>query len=119
MHHPPFPTGLAVLDQIGLADADAFGAIIARNPQVERIAAGHVHSAMQRRFHGTLAMTCPSTAYQMFPDLGRPERLAIVFEPSSCLVHVWRDSTGLVTHTSLIGEYGPAKEIHDGEKWLV
>jgi 3',5'-cyclic-AMP phosphodiesterase len=119
MHHPPFLTGLVVLDQIGLADADALGAIIARHPQVERIVAGHVHSTMQRRFHGTLAMTCPSTAYQMFPDLGRPERLGVIMEPPSCLLHVWGDSTGLVTHTSLIGDYGPIKELHDGEKWLV
>ncbi len=53
MHHPPFLTGLAALDQIGLANADAFAAVIARHPQVERIVAGHVHSMMLRRFHGT------------------------------------------------------------------
>ncbi len=118
LHHPPFSTGLAVLDQMGLEGADALGAIIARHPQVERVVAGHIHCAMQRRFHGTLAITCPSTAHQMFLDLQRPERLAVVMEPPACLLHVWRDTTGLVTHTSLIGEYGPVKEIHDGEKWL-
>jgi 3',5'-cyclic-AMP phosphodiesterase len=114
LHHPPFPTGLHVLDHMGLEGADAFCAIVARYPQVERIVAGHIHCAMQRRFHGTLAMTCPSTAHQMYLDLQRVERLAVVMEPPACLLHVWRETTGLVTHTSLIGEYGPVTEIHDG-----
>jgi Icc protein len=118
LHHPPFLTGLQVLDHMGLTGADALGAMVARYPNVERIVAGHVHRAMQRRFHGTLAMTCPSTAHQVVLDLQRAERLAVVMEPPACLLHVWRDATGLLTHTSLVGEYGPVKELHDGEKWL-
>jgi len=118
LHHPPFPTGLPIFDRIGLTNADAFGAIVARHPQIERILAGHVHSTMLRRFYGTLAMTCPATAHQMLPDFAQPERLAVVYEPPACLLHVWRDDTGLVTHTSLIGERGPVTLIHDGEKWL-
>jgi 3',5'-cyclic-AMP phosphodiesterase len=39
MHHPPFLTGVAALDEIGLLDADAFGDVIARCPQVEAIVA--------------------------------------------------------------------------------
>jgi Icc protein len=103
---------------MGLEGADAVGAIVARYPHVERIVAGHIHCAMQRRFQGTLAMTCPSTAHQMYLDLQRVERLAVVMEPPACLLHVWRETTGLVTYTSLIGEYGPGTAIHNGEKWL-
>lgn len=118
MHHPPLLTGLTVFDQIGLADMDAFGTIIARAPQVERIVAGHVHAAMLRRFHGTIVMTCPATGHSMLPDVQQPERLAVRMEPAACLLHVWRDSTGLVTYTSVIGEHGPLIDLHDGEKWL-
>ena len=118
MHHPPFPTGLAPFDQIGLANADMLGAVIARHPQVERIVAGHVHSTMLRRFHGTLAMTCSSTLYQMFPDLYQTERLSAILEPPACLVHVWREATGMLTHTSLIGDYGPLVDLHDGTNWI-
>lgn len=118
MHHPPFLTGLKIHDQNGLTDADAFGAVVARHPQIERIVAGHIHTAMMRRFHGTLAMTCPSTAGQLFPDLHQPERLVVVEEPPVCLLHVWGESTGLVTHTSLIGDHGPAKMLHDGHYWV-
>jgi 3',5'-cyclic-AMP phosphodiesterase len=119
MHHPPFLTGLTVLDQIGLTNADALGAIVARHPQIERIVAGHVHMTMLRRFGGTLAISCAATAHQMLPDVQQPERLAVVMEPPTCLLHVWRDSTALVTYTSLIGDHGPVCTIHDGEKWLL
>jgi 3',5'-cyclic-AMP phosphodiesterase len=119
MHHPPFPTGLAAFDQIGLANADAFGAIVARHPQIERIVTGHVHMTMLRRFRGTLAMSCAATAYQMLPDVRQPERLAVVMEPPTCLIHVWRDDTALVTYTSMIGDHGSVRTIHDGEKWLL
>jgi 3',5'-cyclic-AMP phosphodiesterase len=106
LHHPPFATGLMALDTIGLTGADALGAIVARYPNVERIVAGHVHMALQRRFHGTLAMTCPSTAHQLLLDLQQPQRLAVVMEPPACLLHVWRETSGLLTYTSPIGEYG-------------
>jgi Icc protein len=40
LHHPPFPTGVQVFDQRGLEGAEAFGAIVARYPNVERVVAG-------------------------------------------------------------------------------
>ncbi len=118
MHHPPFHTGLPVFDEIGLVDAPALGAIIARHPQVEAIVAGHIHSTVQRRFHGTIALTCGSTKHQMLPDLRRQVGLATVMAPPACLLHVWRDSTGLLTYTSPIGDHGPVALLHDGQRWL-
>jgi hypothetical protein len=60
---------------------------------------------MQRRFHGSLAMTCPSTAFQLVFDFNQPERFTVAMEPPACLLHVWRAGTGLLTHTSLVGDY--------------
>jgi 3',5'-cyclic AMP phosphodiesterase CpdA len=117
MHHPPLHTGLAVLDSIGLTNSADFAALIARHPQVERIVAGHLHMAIQRRFAGTLAMTCPSTQHTLLPDFARPERLTALMEPPACLIHVWDASTGLITYTSLIGDH-PTVELHDGTRWL-
>jgi 3',5'-cyclic-AMP phosphodiesterase len=97
MHHPPFLTGIPVYDDIGLLDAEAFGAVIDRHPQVEAIVAGHLHATMTRRFHGTVAMTCASTNHQMLPDLTAEKVLAAVMEPAACLVHEWREQTGLHT----------------------
>lgn len=118
MHHPPFRTGLHVFDQIGLSGADALGELVARHPQVERIVAGHVHSAMLRRFGGTVAQTCPATAYQLLPDVQQHARLEVVFEPPACLLHVWGEDSGLLTYTSQIGEHGPRVVLHDGNTWV-
>jgi len=119
MHHPPFRTGLPVFDEIGLVDTEALGAIIARHSQVEVIVAGHVHTAALRRFHGTVALTCGSTRNQMLLDLRRQAGLAAVMAPPACLLHVWRENTGMLTYTSLIGDHGPVMLLHDGQRWLL
>jgi 3',5'-cyclic-AMP phosphodiesterase len=118
MHHPPFPTGFGVFDAIGLRDASEFGAIVARHTQIERILAGHAHWSMVRRFHGTVAMTCPATTASLIPDFRRLAQLAIVSQTPACLIHVWSEDTGFVTYTSQIrGELEP-ELIHDGTRWL-
>lgn len=119
MHHPPFCTGLPVFDEIGLVDAAALGAIIARYPQIEAIVAGHLHSTVLRRFHGTVALTCGATTYQWLPDFERPVGLAAVLTPPACLLHTWREGVGLLTYTSpIIGDSDPVTLLHDGHHWL-
>jgi len=54
----------------------------------------------------------------MVPDLQRLEGVSVIMEPPGCLLHVWRESTGLLTHTNLIGEYGPLVELHNGTNWV-
>lgn len=118
MHHPPFSVGLAPTDRIGLTNAAEFGALIRRHPQVEALLAGHVHMTVTRRFAGTVAVACPATGHALLPDFSHPERLDVVMEPPACLLHVWGDGTGLVTIVSLIGDHGPLRRLHDGERWL-
>jgi hypothetical protein len=38
-------------------------AIVARHPQVERIACGHIHRPIQVAWGGTMACTAPSTSH--------------------------------------------------------
>ncbi|KAA9338556.1 phosphodiesterase [Hymenobacter busanensis] len=118
MHHPPFRTGQAPFDRIGLRDAAAFGAIIARHAQVERVAAGHVHAGVQRRFQGTVAVTCPSVMHQLLPDFRQPERLIVATEPPAMLLHVWQEGIGLLTYTSPIAPPSAIIELHNGTDWL-
>ncbi|MDD9904984.1 MAG: phosphodiesterase [Rhodospirillaceae bacterium] len=119
MHHPPFATGMKVMDGMGLADADAFGAVVARHPQIERVLAGHIHCTLQRRFHGTIAASCPSTATQIQLDLAHPERLSVSREGAACLLHSWSEETGLLTSVSEISGPRPVDILFDGEKWTV
>lgn len=107
MHHPPFATGIARMDRAGLRGSDAFAAIIARHPQVERILCGHLHRAIDRRFAGTIAGTAPSTAHQIRLDLRAGAPLRFMFEPPGYQLHLWRDGA-LVSHTASIGDWpGP------------
>ena len=108
MHHPPFATGIAHMDYHGLQDAAAFAEIVSCNPQIERILCGHLHRAIDRRFAGTVAGTAPSTAHQLWLDLEPQAPLQFVFEPPGYQLHLWRDGTGLVSHTAIFGDWpGP------------
>jgi len=107
MHHPPFATGMPFMDRYGLKDASGFAAIVAGNPQIERIAAGHLHRSMQCRFAGTVASVCPSSAHQIALDLDEKSPLRFVMEPPAFQLHRWTDGT-LVTNTMPIGDFaGP------------
>jgi 3',5'-cyclic-AMP phosphodiesterase len=119
MHHPPFVTGLAAMDGMGLEGKEALAAVIRRHPQVERIACGHVHRPMTRRFAGTVATTCPATAHQIALELRPAERLSVVMAPPACTVHLWLGAdAGLVSHVSVIGDERPPFTLFDGQRGL-
>jgi 3',5'-cyclic AMP phosphodiesterase CpdA len=118
MHHPPFATGIASMDGMGLEGVGELAAVIRRHPQVERIACGHLHRTIVRRFAGTVACTCPATAHQIALDLAPARRLATVMEPPACMLHLWLgEAEGLVSHVSLIGDRHPPLTIFDGQRW--
>lgn len=104
MHHPPFATGIAYMDKYGFENPGALAAVIARHPQVERILCGHLHRSIDRRFAGTVAGTAPSTAHQIALNLLPDAPLRFRFEPPGYQLHLWREDSGLVTHTAVIAE---------------
>jgi len=116
MHHPPFATGIAHMDEIGLDGAGAFAAIVARHPQVERALAGHLHRSIQARVGGhAIASTAPSTAHQVALDLRPSAPSAFKMEPPGYQLHLWRRKTGVVTHTAVIGDFaGPYPFFEEG-----
>ena len=117
-HHPPFAIGIPVMDQFPLDGREELARLIGAQRNVERLLAGHVHCHTQRRFHGTIALTCPSTALQAYPDLGESRKLFGVMSTPACLLHYWAEDTGLVTHTYPIGDHGAVHTLFDGENWV-
>jgi 3',5'-cyclic-AMP phosphodiesterase len=111
MHHPPFATGIAYMDKYGLEGADGLAAVIARHNQVERILCGHLHRAIDRRFAGTVAGTAPSTAHQIDLNLLPEAPLRFKFEPPGYQLHVWREGSGLVTHTAVFGGWSVPESV--------
>lgn len=115
MHHPPFATGIGHMDEIGLLrGAQAFEALVARYPNIERIVCGHLHRTIFRRFGGTVVSTCPSPAHQVVLDLRPQGPSAFVMEPPGFHLHHWCDGA-LNTHHAYVGGYpGPYPFHEDG-----
>ena len=108
MHHPPFDCGIAHMDRIKLADADAFAAIIARHPQVRRILCGHVHRPVTTRVAHAIASISPSVAHQVVLDLDPAGPSAFVMEPPAFQVHHVNGTGEIVSHTAYVETYpGP------------
>jgi 3',5'-cyclic AMP phosphodiesterase CpdA len=115
MHHPPFRTGIYHMDQINLVEGAAgLGAIVRRNPQVERVLCGHVHRPIQLRWHGTIASVAPSPAHQVMLDLREEGPSVFKLEPPACQLHLWHEDQGIVSHVSMIGAYPGPYPFHGG-----
>lgn len=107
LHHPPFATGLQHMDAMGLRDGAAgLAELVSRHRQVQAFFCGHVHRPVHTRWYGVPASIAPSTSHQVSLDLD-PERLrGYVLEPPACHLHLWGSDTGLVTHSSYVGQFG-------------
>jgi 3',5'-cyclic-AMP phosphodiesterase len=106
LHHPPFDTGIAMMDAGGAAWAEGLVATIARHPQVLQLLCGHVHRSVQCLVGGSLASICPSTAHQVTLDLGVAPTAETFFEmePPAFQLHLYRNG-GMVTHTAPIDRF--------------
>lgn len=117
LHHPPFATGLKVMDEIGLDGAGALADLVSRFPHVAGLVCGHLHMPLTRAWAGTTVHVCPATDASWLPDRTQPGKLIIQRQPPMILLHVWSEATGLLTHTSAIGSQDDVT-LHDGERWV-
>ena len=106
MHHPPFATGIAYMDAIGLRETAPFVAIIARNPQVKRILCGHVHRPINAAIGHAIASISPSVAHQLeFTLSDKPGFWNL--EPAAFAVHATIGGA-IVSHTLYVEDFpGP------------
>lgn len=104
MHHPPFQTGIPILDDLGFHGREEFGALVERHPQIERILCGHIHRSMQVRWHGTIASSAASTAFQFVLELRDRNRIGIAREPPGFALHIW-DGSRLVSHDCRVDDF--------------
>ncbi len=117
MHHPPFQTLIGHMDEIGLlTGAFELEAIVAKHRNVERVICGHLHRAIDVRFGGTIASTCPGPAHQVCLDLDPNAVSAWTLEPPSFRVHAWNPREGrLVSHLAASGTFeGPYPFFENG-----
>jgi 3',5'-cyclic AMP phosphodiesterase CpdA len=106
LHHPPFVTGIAYMDAMGLNDSSGLAEVIARHKQVIRVLCGHIHRPIQTMFAGTAASVAPATSFQVGLKLDDYEGILLTKEPPAFQLHRWTPDGGLISHTAYVEEYG-------------
>ena len=102
MHHPPVKTGIWWMDGIGILEGVAeLRNLLNAHPQVQRIACGHLHRAIQANLGHTSVSVCPSTTYQVCLDTRPESPPKFIAEPPALQLHRWTGEA-LVTHTAYI-----------------
>ncbi len=71
LHHHPVPLGSRWLDQVALANPEAFFAVIDGHPGVRGILWGHVHQSFDALRNGVRLLATPSTCVQFRPHAER------------------------------------------------
>ncbi|MGC7403333.1 phosphodiesterase [Pandoraea pneumonica] len=113
MHHPPFDTGIAFMDELGLSAQGraGFAAVVSRHPHIERVICGHLHRSIQAGVAGApgvMASTCVSTAHQISLGLAPDAPGSITLEPPGFALHLWQPGAGVRTHLAYVGPFeGP------------
>ena len=86
-HHPPFPSGLPQMDrECGFVGAELEAGVLRRYGNVEAVLCGHLHRSIHRRFGGTVASSCPSTAVQLALDFN-DRQIQYTDEPAAVALH--------------------------------
>jgi 3',5'-cyclic-AMP phosphodiesterase len=108
LHHPPFISGIAMMDPIRLLNSDRLADIVSRYANVERVACGHIHRPIQCRWAGTLACSTPSLVHQVSLDLRPDYAGSYHLEPPAYMLYTWIEGQGIVSHLQYVGPFaGP------------
>ncbi|MFQ3591059.1 MAG: phosphodiesterase, partial [Chloracidobacterium sp.] len=67
LHHNPVATDARWMDAIGLANADAFFAVLDRHANVRGVVWGHIHQEVDQERNGARLLASPSTCIQFRP----------------------------------------------------
>ncbi len=107
LHHPPFVTGIRHMDVQNLTvGGDRLATIVRAAPGVRAILCGHLHRPIHTVWAGVPASCVPSPAHQVDLDLTLDGAPAFVMEPPGLHLHRWTEDGGLLTHLSVIGDFG-------------
>ncbi len=114
MHHQPIMTRMGYIEKNAFPGAAEMGILIRRHQHVEWITCGHLHRPIQLRWGGTTVSIAPSSAFQRTLTLDNNMDKAFINEPPGMLIHMWTPETGIISHISLIGDFGapyPMREV--------
>lgn len=111
-HHPPFETGIAWMDEVGLDDAASQEEVVRRHDHVVGVVCGHVHRPVTTAFAGTVASCWPSTGAQVALRLDG-ERYRYSNESPALVLHRLDDRGRLTSHLLPVTD-----DTSSGSEWL-
>jgi 3',5'-cyclic AMP phosphodiesterase CpdA len=106
LHHPPFPSGIGFMDDIGLTNRAEFREVIALYQGTLRIVCGHIHSMMVVDCAGHIAISAPSPCSTFAYDLRTDAPVGFMTQEDGCLVHKW-DAGFQSVRIGLVAGAGP------------
>ncbi|WAC71664.1 phosphodiesterase [Roseateles sp. SL47] len=108
LHHPPFVCGIPYMDEYRYINPGPLASVLARHNNIELVLCGHVHRSMLRRWAGTVVCACPSTVTEIDLQLQPSAKPSSHAGPRGCMLHLWDQQLGMLSHTSLMGAWaGP------------
>ncbi len=97
MHHPPFASGLAFMDQTRLRNPERLAELLNSHSNVRHIFLGHLHRPISGSWMGIPFSVPGSTSFQLALDLGKEPDLTISLEPPTYTV-VTLEPDSIVVH---------------------
>ncbi len=95
VHQPPFRTGLQYLDALGFRGARRLRSLVERFPAIGRVVSGHIHCTRSSLWGRALALSAPSTAPQVVPELfAMPPPVRLRREVPGFALHAWQPGAG-------------------------
>lgn len=91
LHHPPFPSGIEFMDDIGLTNRPAFRDVVAEYSGELRIVCGHIHSMIVTHIAGHIAMSAPSPCSSFAFDCRTNAPVGFMALEDGCLLHRWNE----------------------------
>ncbi|WP_187431648.1 3',5'-cyclic adenosine monophosphate phosphodiesterase CpdA [Roseobacter fucihabitans] len=89
LHHPPFLSGMGFMDEIGLANRDAFCDLVSNHIGPMRIICGHIHTMMVADVGGHIAISAPSPCSTIAFDQRPDAPVGFMALEDGCLLHKW------------------------------
>jgi Icc protein len=102
MHHPARPVAVPQIDDMRLAEPEAFLALVERHPAVRHIVFGHLHRTITGRWGGVSFSCNRGSCHKIAPELSDGPTHYVVSEPAYDVLLIDRDSV-TVHHVDPVG----------------
>lgn len=89
LHHPPFSSGIAFMDEIGLKSTPALAEVLGQHEGEIRVICGHVHSMIVSSVGPCIAISAPSPCSNFAFDTRSDAPVGFFDQGDGCLLHRW------------------------------